>query len=402
MSNHVTSGTMGPVPRVRQPLMKRAVFTFSASHFLNDLMTTGLVPALVVMYKHEFHLNYVQSTSIVLVSYLTSSVMQPIFGVLSDRKPRVWWFTIGLFLSCLGLALTGAVHTLPLLLLCVAVSGFGSGAFHPEASRGTHYASGGKKGLAQSIFQVGGNAGQAFGPLMIPLFLSRTGISGLLWFLPVALLSLGLTGQILGWLGAKVKEGNAKVAERAGENNIPGVILLLLVIIFRSWCQVGVVVFLPFYLHHLSLQQSELLNFVFVGSGALGTFLGGVWSDRIGLKRLLVGSMVVATPFALLFPHVHGVWSVLDLVFFGASVLSSFAVTVVYMQTLLPRNLAMASGLSIGFGVGAGGIGATLLGGVSDAFGVPTVFTVLSVLPLVCAVVAWFLPSDRLRRAALS
>ncbi len=356
-------------------------------------MTTGLVPALVVMYKQAFDLNYTQSSFIVLVSYLTSSVMQPIFGALTDRKPRVWLLTLGLFLSCLGLGLTGGVHSFPWLLVCVALSGFGSGAFHPEASRGTHLAAGSKKGLAQAIFQVGGNAGQACGPLMISLFLSRTGIHGLLWFVPVAILSLGLTGQILGWLSRRVQDTSGKRKEAVGTNNIPGVILLIIVIILRSWCQVGVVVFLPFFMHE-SLEASEWLNFVFVGAGALGTFLGGIWSDKIGMKRLLVGSMFVATPFALLLPYIHGIFALLDLLLFGFSVLASFAVSVVYMQRLLPRNIAMASGLSIGFGVGAGGIGATFMGSISDVFGVPAVFSVLSILPLLAAIIGLFLPSD--------
>lgn len=372
----------------------RAVYTFSGAHFFNDLVTTGMVPALVVMYKQALHLTYTESSLIVLVSYLTSSVMQPLFGYLTDRKPRVWLLSAGVFLSCLGLALTGITSSLPWLLVCIALSGFGSGAFHPEASRGTHLASGGRKGLAQSIFQVGGNTGQAFGPLMVPLFLSRTGLHGLLWLIPVAFLSLGFTGQILRWLGRTVRETAPKGSGAQGENNIRGVTLLLIIIIFRSWCQVGVVVFLPFYLTHLSLEQSELLNFVFVGAGALGTFIGGIWSDRVGMKRMLVISMFAATPFALIFPHVHGMISAIDLLLFGFCVLSSFAVSVVYMQKLLARNVALASGLSIGFGVGAGGIGATFMGGISDVFGVPTVFTILSVLPVIAAIIGLFLPSD--------
>src|SRR5690606_33576035 len=131
-----------------------------------------------------FHLNYTQSTLIVLISYLTSSITQPVFGMLSDRKPRVWLFSVGLFLSITGLALTAIAPNLTWLLIFIAISGFGSGVFHPEASRGTHFASGSKKSLAQAIFQVGGNAGQAFGPLMIPLFLVFTGIDGLIWLLP--------------------------------------------------------------------------------------------------------------------------------------------------------------------------------------------------------------------------
>ncbi|KPV42124.1 MFS transporter [Alicyclobacillus ferrooxydans] len=371
---------------------RRAVFSLSGTHFLNDLVTSGMVPALVVMYKHALHLNYTQSTLVVLVSYLTSSVMQPIFGTLTDKKPRVWLLGAGVFLAVLGLALTGFVHSLPWLLICIAISGLGSGAFHPEASRGTHLAAGSRRGMAQSIFQVGGNAGQAFGPLMIPLFLASTGLKGLLWFIPVAILALGLGAQITPWLNRRVAESAGRRRQITGENNIPGVIVLVIIIILRSWCQVGVVVFLPFYFHNLSIQTSELFNFVFMGAGALGTFIGGVVSDRIGQKRLMMLSMLIATPFALLFPHTHGVVAVLVLLFFGFSVLSSFAVTVVLMQMLLPKNIALASGLSIGFGVGAGGIGATFLGGISDLFGVPTVFAILSFLPLIGAVLSAFLP----------
>ncbi|MBE6185490.1 MFS transporter [Heyndrickxia ginsengihumi] len=373
---------------------RRALYTFSGAHFLNDLVTTGMVPALVVMYKHALHLNYTQSTLIVLVSYITSSVIQPIFGMLTDRRPRVWLFSLGVFLSISGLALTGIAPSLGWLLLFIAISGFGSGVFHPEASRGTHFASGSKKGLAQAIFQVGGNAGQAFGPLMIPLFLIHTGIHGLIWLIPIAFLSLILTVPLLRWLNGKVQAGTKKKTIE-GENNIPGVIMLILVIILRSWCQIGVVIFLPFYMSHLSIQASETLNFIFVGAGALGTLFGGMISDRLGMKRLLVVSMFLATPFALILPHLHGVLAVLDLLFFGFSVLSSFSVSVVYMQKLLPKNIALASGLSIGFGVGAGGIGSVFMGGISDVFGVATVFTILSVLPLIGAIISWLLPNEK-------
>lgn len=353
-----------------------------------------MVPALVVMYKDAFNLNYTQSTLIVLISYLTSSITQPIFGVLTDRKPRVWFFAVGLFLSISGLALTAIAPNLIWLLIFVAISGFGSGVFHPEASRGTHFASGTKIGLAQAIFQVGGNGGQAFGPLMIPLFLVHTGIDGLIWLLPLALLSLVLTVPLLNWLNGKVKDFQFKKKELPGENHLPGTILLVTVILLRSWCQVGVVIFLPFYLSNLTLEQSELLNFIFVGAGALGTFIGGLLSDRIGMKRLMVGSMFLATPFALLFPHTSGFLSVIVLLLFGFTVLSSFSISVVYMQLLLPKNIALASGLSIGFGVGAGGIGSVFLGSISDLLGVSTVFTILSLLPLIGAVLAALLPNE--------
>ncbi len=380
-----------------QKIYARGVFTFSASHFLNDLVTTGIVPALVVMYKAALHLNYTESTLVVLVSYLTSSVVQPFFGMMTDRKPRVWFYSLGVFLSITGLALTGIATTLWELLIFVAISGFGSGIFHPEASRGTHLASGGQKGLAQAIFQVGGNAGQAFGPLMLPLFVLATGVKGLLWFLPVAVLSLLLTTQILPWLSKSVQAAKQKVQhhQENRQNHLVGVILLIFIILFRSWCQIGVVIFLPFYMPHQALQVTETLNFAFVGAGAIGTFFGGLISDFLGMKRLLIVSMFLATPFALLFAHLTGVLAIIDLLLFGFSVLSSFSVGVVYMQKLLPKNIGLASGLSIGFGVGAGGIGSVFMGVVSDHFGVPIVFSILALLPLLAAIIAIFLPNDR-------
>lgn len=378
----------------QEPLYRRAVFTFSGSHFLNDLVTTGMVPALVILYKHAFELNYTQSTLIVLLSYLTSSVSQPLFGMIADRKPRVWLLPAGVFCSIMGLALTGIAPSLPWLLLFISISGLGSGAFHPEASRGTHLASGSKKSLAQAIFQVGGNAGQAFGPLIVSVFITYTGIKGLLWLIPIAFISLLITVQILPWLKEEliITQRHKTTQKVKGANNYLGASLLSCIIILRSWCQIGVVVFLPFFMDSLSVQQAEILSFVFVGAGALGTYLGGVWADKIGIKQLLIFSMLIATPFALVFPHVHGVLSIIVLLFFGFSVLSSFSASVVYMQRMLPQSIGLASGLAIGFGVGAGGIGSVFMGGISDAFGVSTVFTILSFLPLIGAVIAFFLP----------
>ena len=379
----------------KQKFNPKAISTFSLSHFLNDLVTTGMVPALVVMYKEAFQLNYTQSTLIVLISYLTSSVTQPIFGIITDKKPKVWFYPLGVFLSVAGLALTGIAPSFLWLLLFVAISGFGSGIFHPEASRGTHLAAGDRKGFSQALFQVGGNAGQAFGPLMIPLFLIFTGIEGLIWLLPVAFLSLLITVPYVPWLKENAQKMKKSAQKLMGRNRPFAATLLVVIITLRSFCQVGVVIFLPFYLTDMSLAKVEVMNFLYVGAGALGTLIGGMISDRIGLKRILVGSMALATPFSLIFASLEGVWAIIVLFLFGFFVLSSFSVTVVYMQRLLPQNVALASGLSIGFGVGAGGIGSIIMGGLSDLFGVDTVFILLSLLPLIGAMLSLFLPGDR-------
>lgn len=379
----------------KQKFNPKAISTFSLSHFLNDLVTTGMVPALVVLYKQAFQLTYTQGTMIVLVSYLTSSITQPLFGILTDKKPKVWFYPLGVFLSVAGLALTGIAPSFLWLLLFVAISGFGSGIFHPEASRGTHLAAGDRKGFSQALFQVGGNAGQAFGPLMIPLFLIFTGIEGLIWLLPVAFLSLLITVPYVPWLKENAQRMKKSTQKLMGRNRPFAATLLVVIITLRSFCQVGVVIFLPFYLTDMSLEKVEVMNFLYVGAGALGTLIGGMISDRIGMKRILVGSMALATPFSLIFASLEGVWAIIVLFLFGFFVLSSFSVTVVYMQRLLPQNVALASGLSIGFGVGAGGIGSIIMGGLSDLFGVDTVFILLSLLPLIGAMLSLFLPGDR-------
>ncbi len=375
----------------------RGVWTFGSTHFLNDLMTTGIVPALLPLYKAAFHLNYLQASLIVLVSYLTSSIMQPVLGIWTDRKSLVWLLPLGVFLSNLALALTGAAPSYIWVLILVGLSGLGSAAFHPEAARGTYFASGTSRGLAQAIFQVGGNSGQAVGPLLIPLFLLHTGIHGLLWLLVLAVVAIFLAGQIVPWYRDEVRSHQKTVRQIQGDNRWGGMILLVLIIILRSWSQIGVAAFLPFILQRqMSLGSAEIVDFIFLGAGAVGTFLGGMVSDRMSKKSVILTSLVGAIPFALMLPHVHSDWATaVVLLLFGFFVLSSFAVTVVYAQMLLPRNLALASGLNIGFGVGAGGIGAMVLGAVSDHYGVGVVFQILSVLPLFAAALAVFLPRDK-------
>jgi FSR family fosmidomycin resistance protein-like MFS transporter len=378
-------------------LNKGAVWSLSAAHLMNDLMTVGIVPALLPLYKESFHLSYTETGLIVLFSYFASSIMQPIFGYLTDRKPLVWLLPLGVFLSNLGLALTGVAPSFAWLLFFITLSGLGSGAFHPEASRGTHLAAGKAKGFAQAIFQVGGNAGQALGPLMLPLFLLHTGTQGLVWFTLMAIFAFFITWRLLPWYRSRIEQEQRKKRQIEGRNRTSAVILLVLVVILRSWCQIGVAGFLPFfYTHHqIPLSRAELYTFLFLGAGAVATFIGGTLSDRIGKKRLMVASMVLSIPFALIFPRVNGSLAAVTLLAFGFTVLSSFAVTVVYAQMLLPRNIGLASGLMIGFGVGAGGIGATFLGWMADQFGVPVIFNLIVILPVLASLISLWLPNDR-------
>jgi MFS transporter, FSR family, fosmidomycin resistance protein len=378
-------------------LEKNQLWRLGGAHFINDLMTTGIVPALLPLYKEAFHLSYTQAGAILLMSALVSSVMQPVFGTITDRHPKPWLLPLGTLITGLGLAITGFVPNYFLLLIAIGISGLGSGLFHPEASRGAHLAAGKAKGMAQAIFQVGGNMGQAFGPLMLPLFLLVTGLKGLFWFFLLGALGALLTGQIVPWYRAKLEEGQKRKLARPGQKHVPGIVFLTIVVVMRSWTQIGVAGFLPFFYlnQHISLHVGDALTFLFLLAGAIGTFLGGKFSDTIDYKWLLLGSMALTIPFAWILPHVHGLLTILVLFPFGFIVLSSFAVTVVYGQKMLPDNVGLASGLMIGFGVGAGGIGAALMGWVSDHYGVDIVFHLFVILPILGTIFTLFIPSVR-------
>ncbi|GMA63297.1 MFS transporter [Alicyclobacillus fastidiosus] len=386
----------GSVP-ARSGLNRGVVWSLGGSHLLNDLVTTGVVPALSPLYMSTYHLNYTQTSLVVLCSYLTSSISQPLFGALTDKYPRAWLLPLGLFLSTLCLTLTGVAPNFAWLLLLISISGLGSGAFHPEAARGTQLASGNARGRAQAIFQVGGNSGQALGQLMMPLFLLSLGVHGLLWFAVAVGLGLILTGRLYPWYRGSLREHGRRMREAKGDNRVGAVVLLVIVVIVRSWCQIGISVFLPFYYRHqfgMSYNLADSFTFIFLAAGAVGTFIGGTLADKMPKQRILLYSMLCSIPFALLLPFLHGAAALFILIPFGFFILSSFAVTVVYCQYLLPRNISLASGLTIGFGVGAGGIGATFFGALSDAVGLKIVFYVLMFLPILGSLLSFFLPND--------
>lgn len=377
---------------------KKELYSLGGTHFINDLMTSGLVPALLPLYKQAFDLSYTQAGAILLVSNLTSSVMQPLFGQFTDAKPQTWFLPLGIFLTASGLAATGFMPSYTLLLVMIAISGLGSGIFHPEASRGAHLAAGDAKGTAQAIFQVGGNFGQAAGPLMMPLFLLATGVKGLGWFALVGLLGVLLIMRIMPWYKEKlIASKNGKKIEVRGKRHIPGLVGLTSVVILRSWTQIGMAAFLPFFYlqSDIPLKIGDLYTFLFLAAGAVGTFLGGKFSDTISHKWLLFGSMFLTIPFAWILPHVSGVILIIVLLLFGFFVLSSFAVTVVYGQLMLPKNIGLASGLMIGFGVGAGGIGSTIMGWISDNFGVSVVFDLFVIIPIAASIITLFLPDEK-------
>lgn len=382
----------------KQVAARKELYSIGSTHFINDLMTTGIVPALLPLYKEAFQLTYTQAGVILLVSTLASSVMQPLFGMFTDKYPKSWYLPFSVLLTGLGLAFSGFVNSYALVLLMIALSGLGSGIFHPEASRAAHLAAGNAKGAAQAIFQVGGNFGQAVGPLMIPLFLLATGIKGLGWFALIGLVGSLLIVNIMPWYRESLEKSRLqKKKQGAGKRHILGLIGLTTVVALRSWTQIGVAAFLPFYYiqHNISLAVADVYTFLFLGAGAVGTYIGGRYSDYFSHKWLLFWSMFLTIPFAWLLPHVSGVMVIVVLVLFGFFVLSSFVITVVYGQMMLPNNIGLASGLMIGFAVGAGGIGATFMGWLSDRFGVEFIFDMFVIVPLIAALITLLLPSEK-------
>ncbi|CEH30358.1 MFS transporter [Aneurinibacillus migulanus] len=378
-------------------LKKRFVYTIGGSHLLNDMMTVGIVPALLPLYKQAFNLNYTQTGLIVLISYLTSSVMQPLFGYLTDKKPKPWALPLGVLLTGLGLSITGYVTNYYFLLLAVAISGLGSGIFHPESNRCVFLASGNERGKAQAIYQVGGNSGQALGALLIPLFLLSSGLKSMWVFFLLGILSFVMTIWMIPWYKEQLSNSMKLKKKLQGKSYPIAMLLLLIVVILRSWVQIGVAGFLPFYGQEkgISLHQAEIYVFLFLGAGAIGTYIGGQISDRLSRKSILLWSLVASIPFSIIMPMVDGIMLPIILFIFGFTILSSFAVGVVYAQMLMPNKISMVSGLMIGFGVGAGGIGATFMGAISDHYGVDVVMHLFSIFIVVAVLFTLCIPSDR-------
>ncbi len=374
------------------------VLEVSSAHLVNDLLTLGIVPSLLPMFKAAHGLTYAQTGLILFCCYLTTSVLQPVFGMLTDHRSQAWILPVSVLLTGAGLVGAGFATSFAGLLACVCVSGLGSGAFHPEAARCAYLAAGDARATSQAIFQFGGNVGQALGPLLVPLFLIGTGLHGLVWFIIPTTLAAALCGHLIPWYHRHARAEHARRAVLPGENNVVAMSILMTVTMLRSWTSVGVVVFLPFFymnVWHLPLGRSLLYSFCFVCAGAIGTLLGGLVSDRIGYKRLLIGSLATAAPFLWFLPQARGVVAVVILVLLGLILYAPFSASVVFSQLLLPRRIGLASGLNIGFAIGAGGLAAALLGAAADRFGIEPVFHAMFVMPILGALVATLLPSDQ-------
>ncbi len=375
----------------------RALTLLSMGHLVADI-TSGALPAMLPFLKEALGLSYAMAGTIVLVSNLMSSVIQPAFGYLTDRKSLLWFLPLGSFCAAFFLAFVGWAPSYSLVLVMVVFSGLGVAIYHPEGWRVANFFAGEKKATGMSIFAVGGNLGFALGPLMATFFITHLTLKGTtLFVIPgAAIASVFLFSRF--WrvdTTAIKKKAASDPALPALRKALYPMTLLLGMIMFRSWAHIGMLTFIPFfYINYLKgdpMLAGNLL-FAFLAAGTAGTFIGGPLADKFGHKRIVLFSLGLSFPLFVLFLLSSGVWSFIWLTLAGLILIFSFSVSMVMGQSFMPQNVGLASGLILGLSFGMGGLGAALLGLFADIWGVPTTLWVIAFLPLGAFVLAALIP----------
>jgi FSR family fosmidomycin resistance protein-like MFS transporter len=383
----------------------RVIGAISFSHFLND-MIQSLLLAIYPLLKDNFHLSFVQIGLITLTFQVTASLLQPLVGLYTDRHPKPYSLVIGMSSSLCGLLLLSVAPNFGVLLVAAALIGTGSSVFHPEASRVAHMASGGRHGLAQSLFQVGGNAGSAMGPLLAAWIIIPGGQHSVAWFSIAALIAIVVLHQIGHWYQRQQLAGKIRPKKKAAtyialsRNRVIMTIGILLMLIFSKYFYMASLSsYFTFYLiskFQLSVQEAQIHLFVFLLAVAAGTVLGGPIGDRVGRRLVIWVSILGVAPFTLMLPYANLFWTGVLTVIIGMILASAFSAILVFAQELMPGKVGTVSGLFFGFAFGIGGIGAALLGKLADMTDIFFVYQVCAFLPLI-GLLAAFLP--RLEKA---
>ncbi len=395
MSNDVTSL---PVARLTvYPIL----LSISFSHLLNDTIQS-LIPSIYPMVKDNYGLTFTQIGIITLTFQLAASLLQPFVGFYTDKRPQPFSLAAGMAVTLAGLIVLALSEHYYTLLMSVALVGVGSSIFHPEASKVAYMASGGKRGLAQAIFQVGGNTGSAIGPLLAALIIVPYGQMHILWFSFLALLAIFVLYTIGNWYTdnkhlIRPKKAAADVSHnRLSRGRVTMAIVILLVLIFSKFFYLACMSsYYTFYLidkFHVSVQTAQVHLFIFLAAVAAGTLIGGSLGDKFGYKYVIWFSILGAAPFTLLLPHVPMLFVTLLSIVIGFVLASAFSAILVYAQELIPGKIGMVSGLFFGFAFGMGGVGSALLGVLADHTSVQYMFGVCSFLPLIGLLTA-FLPN---------
>ena len=387
---------------------QRAVFrvlgALSVCHLLNDTMQS-LIPAVYPILKTTYHLDFGQIGLITLTSQLTASLLQPLVGWFTDRRPMPYSLSIGMGFTLSGLLLISHAPTYAVVLAAVALVGMGSSVFHPESSRVARMASGGQHGMAQSLFQVGGNAGTALGPLMAAFVVLPQGQRSIGWFSAVALLAMLILARVGAWYKAhRVAHAAVKrAAPVSGVSHARAAIALtvLISLVFSKFFYLASLnTYFIFFLmskFHLTVRSAQLHLFIFLVAVAAGTFVGGPVGDRIGRKRVIWWSILGPLPFTLMLPYANLFWTAILSVVVGLLLASAFPAIIVYAQELFPGRVGVVSGLFFGLAFGMGGLGAAMLGKLADATSVETVYHVCAFLPAI-GLLAAFLPNLERRK----
>jgi FSR family fosmidomycin resistance protein-like MFS transporter len=374
--------------------------SISFCHLLND-MIQSLLPAIYPLLKSSLHLDFGQIGLIAFTSQVTASLLQPVVGAFTDKRPTPYSLAIGMGFTLASLLLLSSAGSFQLVLLGAATLGIGSAVFHPESSRVARMASGGQHGLAQSLFQVGGNAGTALGPLLAAYIVLPNGQKSLAWFAAVPMVGMAVLTRVGAWYKAHVRAKSKTPAGRHAHHNLSprGVAVamgILLVLIFsKFFYMASIQSYYTFYLmdrFHMPVRNAQLLLFLFLASTAVGTFAGGPVGDRIGRKYVIWGSIVGVLPFTLALPYANLFWTGVLSVLIGLILSSAFSAILVYAQDLMPSRIGTVSGLFFGFAFGMGGIGAALLGRLADRTSIAFVYQVCAFLPAIGLLTA-FLPN---------
>lgn len=390
------------VERVAIPIL----VAISVSHLLNDLIQS-LLPAIYPILKANYHLDFGQIGLLTLTFQLTASLLQPLVGTYTDKKPQPFSLIVGMGFTLIGLLTLSRANSYPLLLLGAALVGMGSSVFHPESSRVARMASGGRHGLAQSVFQVGGNAGSALGPLLAAFIVVPFGQSSIAWFSAVALLAMIILFNVGRWYRVKLADLKAKPKAVATSSSLSkkrigmSITILMLLVFSKNFYTASLSSYFTFYLiskFQVSVQEAQIYLFVFLGAVAAGTVIGGPIGDRIGRRYVIWISILGVLPFTLMLPYANLFWTAMLSVIIGLVLASAFSAILVYATELVPGRVGMIAGLFFGLSFGMGGLGAAVLGQLADMTSIETVYKIVSFLPAI-GLLTYFLPKIEKVRA---
>jgi MFS transporter, FSR family, fosmidomycin resistance protein len=392
-------------PQNQNDTAYKILFIIGLVHLLNDSIQS-VIPAMFPILEKSMGLSFTQLGMIAFSLNIVSSILQPLIGMATDKKPMPYALPLGLTATMFGVLGLAFAPSFEFVILSVLFIGLGSAVFHPEGSRVAYMAAGPRRGLAQSIYQVGGNSGQALAPLITALILVPLGQFGAVWFTLVAAVAVGLLLYIAAWysrkldyekLAAKAKKARKQVNKGISKNIKMALVLILFLIFARSWYISGMTNFYAFYAidkYGLSIKEAQIFLFAFLVAGAFGTFFGGPLADRFGKKNIIFLSMIATAPLSAIIPFMPYIVAFSLLTVSGFILMSSFSVTVVYAQELVPGKIGTMAGLTVGLAFGMGAIGSVGLGYLADLIGLPLMIISVGFLPLL-GIMTIFLPADK-------